>query len=170
MFGRTFEDALQNLDRIFKRIEGAGLLLKPSKCSLFKTSVAFLGHVVSEDGISCDPKKISAVENWAAPSTVKEVQVFVGVASYYRKFILGFATVASPLHALMGNAKFQWSKSARKLLISKKHCFKRPRSWRTRRRDRPSTWTPMPVTLAQEQSSPRCTMGLNIQWRTPAKH
>ena len=63
VFGRTFEEALQNLDRVFERIEQASLLLKPSKCRLFKTSVDFLGHVVSADGISCDPKKISAVQN-----------------------------------------------------------------------------------------------------------
>ena len=109
VFGRTFEEALQNLDRVFERIEQASLLLKPSKCRLFKTSVDFLGHVVSADGISCDPKKISAVQNWAAPSSVKEVRSFVGFASYYRKFIPGFATVAGPLHALMGKVKFEWS-------------------------------------------------------------
>ena len=109
VFGRTFEEALQNLDRVFERIEQASLLLKPSKCRLFKTSVDFLGHVVSADGIICDPKKISAVQNWAAPSSVKEVRSFVGFASYYRKFIPGFATVAGPLHALMGKVKFEWS-------------------------------------------------------------
>ena len=109
VFGRTFEEALQNLERVFERIETAGLLLKPSKCRLFKTKVEFLGHVVSGDGISCDPKKIAAVEHWAAPSSVREVRSFVGFASYYRKFIPGFATVAGPLHALMGKAKFAWS-------------------------------------------------------------
>ena len=68
-FGSTFE----GLQLIFKRFRGARLKLKVSKCKFFQESVEFLGHIVSDEGISCDPKKLEAVENWPKPSCVKEV-------------------------------------------------------------------------------------------------
>ena len=70
----------------------------------------FLGHVVSEEGISCDPKKLEAVTEWPVPTCVKEVSSFLGFASYYRSFVLGFCHIASPLHELTKKGvKFQWS-------------------------------------------------------------
>ncbi len=73
----------------------AGLKLKPKKCELFQRSVAFLGHDVSPEGVSCDPKKLQAV-----PSKVTETRSFLGLALYYRRFIPNFAGIASPMTAL----------------------------------------------------------------------
>jgi hypothetical protein len=85
-------------------------VLKPKKCDLFKKEVHYLGHVVSEDGVQCDPKKIEAVRNWPQPRSVKEVRSFLGLASYYRKFIENFAEKAGPLTDLLKKeVKFQWS-------------------------------------------------------------
>ena len=106
----TFEDHIQNLRVIFDRLKNAGLKLSPKKCHLFKEKVTFLGHVVSKEGISTDPEKIDAVLNWPVPKTLTELRSFLGLCSYYRKFIKGFASLAKPLHHLTEkDVKFEWN-------------------------------------------------------------
>ena len=71
------------------------LYAKLSNCEFWLDSVSFLGHVVSMDGVMVDPSKIEAVKNWVRPTNVTEVRSFVGLASYYRRFVKGFSSVAS---------------------------------------------------------------------------
>ena len=114
-FGKTFDETLLNLELVFERLRKAGLVLKPSKCRLFQESVEFLGHVVSQEGISCDPNKLEAIKNWPKPQKVKDVRSFLGLASYYRKHIRSFATIAAPLNALTKkNAKFIFDEQCEK--------------------------------------------------------
>ena len=82
IYGKTFEDELARLRVVFKKMREAKLKLKPKKCHLFKKKVAYLGHVVSAEGVSTDPDKIEAVKQWPAPKTVTEVRSFLGLASY----------------------------------------------------------------------------------------
>ena len=106
----TFEGHIENLKLIFDRLRSAGLKLSPKKCHLFKEKVSFLGHVVSKDGISTDPDKIKAVLNWPVPKTLTQLRSFLGLCSYYRKFIRGFSSLAKPLHHLTEkDVKFEWS-------------------------------------------------------------
>ena len=110
ILGRDFADHISNLDRVFQRIQEAGLKLKPRKCAFLQDQVCYLGHVVSREGIATDPEKIRKVETWPVPTSAREVQRFLGFANYYRKFIRSFATIARPLHRLTEHtAKFQWS-------------------------------------------------------------
>jgi len=86
------------------------LYAKLSKCEFWLSSVAFLGHIVSGDGISVDPAKVEAVTQWRAPTSVAEVRSFVGLAGYYRRFIQDFSRLASPLTALTRKGvEFVWS-------------------------------------------------------------
>ena len=77
VFARTPEEHLQRLAVVFRRLSDAGLKLKPEKCSFFRTSVHFLGHVVSADGIATDPEKIRAVTEWPVPNSVTEVRSYL---------------------------------------------------------------------------------------------
>ena len=84
--------------------------LKPSKCAFGKRSVAFLGHIISELGISTDPEKIKRIQEWPHPRNVTELRALLGFASYYRKFILGFAHVVDPLNKLLHkDHPYQWT-------------------------------------------------------------
>ena len=81
-------------------MRAAGLKLASKKCNLFKTEVTVLGHVVSCKEILKDPRKTQVMTNWPVHANVKELRIFVGLCSYYRKFIRDFATIAKPLHRL----------------------------------------------------------------------
>ncbi len=86
-----FYSALDRLKMVWKRIREANLKLKPTKCCLMRAEVPFLGHIVSREGVGVDPAKTEAVENWPTPINVKDVRAFLGLASYYRRYIPGFA-------------------------------------------------------------------------------
>jgi hypothetical protein len=84
--------------------------------------VAFIGHVVSKDGISMDPSKVEAVVNWIRPSTIHEIWSFLGLAGYYQKFVEEFSRLAAPLTRLtMKNEKFLWIDECEQSLQELKH-------------------------------------------------
>ena len=87
VFGKEFEDIIENLSIIFERLFSAGLKLKPRKCTLFARKVEYLGHVVSEYRISTDPQKVGVVKTWPEPANITELRSFLGFCSYYRRYI-----------------------------------------------------------------------------------
>lgn len=109
VFANTVDDHLERLGLVLSRLRQVGLKLKPSKCELLKTSVEFLGHVVSANGVSVDPKKVDKVLTWPEPANLTNVRSFIGLCAYYRRFIPDFSTLAKPLYLLMqNNHSFVW--------------------------------------------------------------
>ena len=109
VFGSSFEQCLSNITAVMERLQAAGLKLKPSKCNLFQTEVAFLGHRVGRDGIGCDPAKIETVHQWPTPRNVAEVRSFLGLANYYKRFVNQFSDIAKPLTSLTQKGTvFEW--------------------------------------------------------------
>ena len=112
VYASIVEEDLKRLEGVFQKLKDAVLKLKPSKCELFKKSISYLGHVVSEDGIQTDPKKIEKVKTWKRPHNVNTVRKFLGFVNYYRKFIKDYSKIARPLYDLVSgdNAKQKTNK------------------------------------------------------------
>ena len=100
VFGKTFEEHMVNLEKVLEKLHESGLLLKCTKCKFFRREATFLGHIVSKQGIRTDPNKISAVKDMLRPETVTDVRSFIGLTSYYRKFVKGYSKIAKPLFDL----------------------------------------------------------------------
>ena len=94
IFAPTIDEMLDHIHLVFDRLKKFNLKIKPKKCQFFSTSVLFLGHVLSAKGISANPEKVEKVKTWPVPKNIKEVQSFLGLASYYRHFIPHFAKKA----------------------------------------------------------------------------
>ncbi|KAL6723887.1 hypothetical protein Aduo_018844 [Ancylostoma duodenale] len=106
----SVERHLHVLGKVFHSLQEAGLRLNPKKCVLLEKKVGFLGHVIDQEGLHMDPSKVEAIVNYPLPQSRSDLRTFLGMCSYYRKFVLGFSKVAAPLHELTSEkTKFEWS-------------------------------------------------------------
>ena len=124
IFSQTISDHLQKLQEVLARLQKAGLKIKPSKCFLMQKSVHYLGHVVSAKGVETGPKKVSCVWEWPIPTDVKELQQFLGLASYYRRFVKNFAHKARPLYRLTEKGRrWNWTDECGEAFLTLKHAL-----------------------------------------------
>ncbi|GBM49760.1 Transposon Ty3-G Gag-Pol polyprotein [Araneus ventricosus] len=108
----------------FKRLQKANLKLSPKKCRFFQKVVTYLGHVISAEGVKTDPGKIKAVVDWPRPETVHDVRSFLGLFTYYRRFVKNFFTIARPLHKLTeAKSNFNWTEECEKSFNSLKQAL-----------------------------------------------
>ena len=106
----SFEEHLKHLQEVLTRFHDAGLRLKPGKCQLLREEVPYLGYVISTKGIKPDPSKTEKIRNYPTPQDATTVRQFLGLSSYYRRFVPGFAQVAAPLYQLTKkNVQFEWT-------------------------------------------------------------
>lgn len=110
IFSPDQQSHTEHVKSVLNKLKQAGLYCKLEKCEFNKKQVQFLGHTISEKGIQTDELKIECVKTWKIPTTVKEIQSFLGFANYYRRFILNYSTICEPLNNLLRkNTKFVWS-------------------------------------------------------------
>lgn len=114
VFGKTFGEHQERLQQVLVALEKANLTLNLRKCVFGTSRVKHLGHVISGEGICPDPEKVSALTDFPV-NNVKSLRAFLGLASFYRKFIADFAAIAHPLHALLKkNARWDWGETQEK--------------------------------------------------------
>ncbi|MEW8561290.1 MAG: reverse transcriptase domain-containing protein, partial [Candidatus Thiodiazotropha sp.] len=115
IFGSEFGEHMQRLDEVLSRIRDAGLKLKPEKCQLLQSSVNFLGHTISAEGILPNPENLAKVKQWPVPTTPTQVRQILGLGSYYRRFLKGYSDLVRPLTLLTHkNTPFVWTEQCQK--------------------------------------------------------
>ena len=115
IYSGSGEEHAEHLRIILQTLREHRLHAKLSKCQFWLDSVAFLGHIVSVEGVSVDPQKVEAILNWKPPTSVTEIRSFLGLAGYYRKFVEGFSKIAAPLTRLTRKEEsFLWSEACQK--------------------------------------------------------
>ncbi|XP_066313550.1 uncharacterized mitochondrial protein AtMg00860-like [Miscanthus floridulus] len=112
IYNMSWSEHLQHMGLIFTALRAHGLYLRRSKCSFGSLSVAYLGHVISADGIAMDSDKVAAVASWPMPHSPRGVHGFLGLTGYYRKFIHDFGSIVVPLTCLLRKEAFVWTAEA----------------------------------------------------------
>ncbi len=146
VFSRTFDDHVNDVRRVLRRLREHGIKLKPRKCDLFKAEVRYLGRIVSAEGNRIDPADTAAVTALKnkQPSSVGELRAVLGLLSYYRQYIKDFSRIASPLYDLLKGP------GETEILQNEK------RKWQTKRNSRgvpsstPIQWTDMHQSVLEQ--------------------
>lgn len=100
---------MKHLAQVFASVRSHQLFLNLKKCHFGTTRVEYLGHFISQQGMSTDPAKIKAVCEWPEPKNVKQLRGFLGLAGYYRRFVRDFGNLAKPLTDLLKKECFEWT-------------------------------------------------------------
>lgn len=112
VYGKTLAEHNNNLEAVLSRLNINKLKVKPSKCSFLAKEIAYLGYRISNDGIKMDPRKTEAITKFVEPRDQKQLQSFLGLAGFYRKYIPNFSLIAQPLHVLLRkNVIFLWDQA-----------------------------------------------------------
>lgn len=112
IYSKSKEEHEQHLRTVLERLREHKLYAKFSKCEFWLEKVAFLGRIITAEGVAMDPEKVRAVMDWQRPTNVSEIRSFLGLAGYYRRFIEGFAKIARPMMALLQkDKKFEWTEA-----------------------------------------------------------
>ncbi|CAC5410503.1 Retrovirus-related Pol polyprotein from transposon 297,Retrovirus-related Pol polyprotein from transposon 17.6 [Mytilus coruscus] len=113
VFSRSFDEHLSHLEQVFTRLRDANLTLKPSKCMFAAKEVKYLGHIISKESIKVYPEKTKAISTFSVPTRQKQVGSFLGMCTYYRRFVDSYSKIATPLNGLLKKERersFKWNK------------------------------------------------------------
>jgi hypothetical protein len=124
VYSKTYEEHVQHVRHVLTALRDADLRIKAEKTEFHKQEVKFLGYIVSREGLKMDSKKIEAITSWPKPTTVKEVQSFLGFANFYRQFIKDYSKIAAPLTNLTKkDLVFEWTLEAEQAFQELKTSF-----------------------------------------------
>jgi hypothetical protein len=109
IYSKSESDHEEHLRLVLQKLRDNQLYAKYSKYEFWIDEVSFLGHIISNGGISVNPAKVKEIVVWSMPTTVTEIQSFLGLAGYYRRFIEGFSKIAKPMTSLLEKGReFKW--------------------------------------------------------------
>ncbi|XP_062088841.1 uncharacterized mitochondrial protein AtMg00860-like [Humulus lupulus] len=112
VYSQSIEEHVSHLRLMLQLLQDHSFYAKVSKCQFFQTTIEYLGHVVSADGVRADPTKIATMVDWPIPSTIKQLRGFLGLTGYYRRFVAHYASLAAPLTELLKKDNFVWNTQA----------------------------------------------------------
>lgn len=112
VYSPTLQDHVLHLTQLLSKLREHQLFMKRSKCSFAQHQLEYLGHIISNQGVSTDPTKTAAMLQWPIPTTVTELRGFLGLTGYYRKFVKHYGLIAKPLTQLLKKKQFCWSSEA----------------------------------------------------------
>ena len=121
IYSKTWNEHLEHLDLVFQKIREAQMKIKLKKCQFCKKQMVFLGHVVSNKGISPDPKKLQVIREVPTPKNKKQLQQYLGLLGYYQRYIQNYANIVAPLYKLTGTkTRFEWNDELQKIFEKSK--------------------------------------------------
>ncbi|XP_031479944.1 uncharacterized protein LOC116250461 [Nymphaea colorata] len=120
VYSQSIEQHVDHLRTVLRVLRENTLFAKMSKCSFGQTSIGYLGHIVSHEGVRADPKKLQAMEQWPLPKDPRGMRGFLGLTGYYRRFIKGYGLIASPLTHMLKKGEYTWSEKAREAFVKLK--------------------------------------------------
>lgn len=124
VYSTSLEDHVSHLRQVFQILTDHQLKVKHSKCSFAQSKLAYLGHIISTNGVATDDEKITAVRNWPVPTSVKELRSFLGLAGYYRKFVRHFGVICKPLTELLRKGQlFVWTSVTEEAFVTLKNAL-----------------------------------------------
>jgi hypothetical protein len=110
IYSQSEEEHVEHLKMVLQRLREHQLYAKLSKYEFWIHEVLFLGHIINQDGLAVDPKKVADILNWKAPKDVRGIKSFIRMAGYYRRFIEGFSKISRPMTALLAKkVEFKWT-------------------------------------------------------------
>lgn len=123
----SFEQHMSLLNRVLEKLKMANLTINSKKSQFFRSKLKYLGYIVDSNGLQADPEKVESIVNYPTPTNRKEVRRFLGTASWYRRFIPNFSTLASPLNKLTsqkkGSPPFAWTPETDNAFEKLKSCL-----------------------------------------------
>ena len=125
VFGKTLEEAVYNLELVLNALNKAGLKVQLDKSEFLKKEIEFLGYIIANDGIKPNFKKTEAISKYPEPRCIKELRSFLGMMSYYRRFVKDFAKISKPLTNLLRGERNPASNKKIKLNIEEQQCFEK---------------------------------------------
>jgi hypothetical protein len=115
IYSQNEQEHEEHLRKVLQRLRDCQLYAKLSKCEFWTNEVLFLGHIINQEGLVVDPKKVTTILDWKAPKDVRGIKSFIGMAGYYRCFIEGFSKIDRPMTALLAKkVEFKWTPACQK--------------------------------------------------------
>ena len=112
IYSKSWVEHLQHIEEVLSILESESLFIKASKCEFGLEEILYLGHKFSAKGVSMDEEKVKAIREWPKPKTLTQLRGFLGLCSYYRRFVKNFSKLASPLTDLTKKGNFGWNEAA----------------------------------------------------------